>query len=227
MFEMAAGKIIDQADWSPVLFRQWGKAIGRFHHLSRDYQPRGPKRFDWRADANLDFRARTPADQEQLLTIGDRYLSQLETLPTTPDVFGLIHSDAHAGNFHLSDNELRFFDFDDCCYQWFVFDIATIVFSAVLQPWMPDGQSDREAEAMNFLPEFLQGYSEENGLSPFVFESLPLFLKIREFSLYAVIHSHMDVNNLTDWYPIKFMAGRQERLEQDLPYLDMDFRAFA
>ena len=76
---------------------------------------------------------------------------------------------------------------------------------------------------MAFLPEFLKGYASEFEVSDFLLEVLPLFLKLREFSLYAVIHSHMDVNNLTDWYPIKFMAGRQERLERDLPYLGLDF----
>ena len=52
---------------------------------------------------------------------------------------------------------------------------------------------------------------------------IPRFLKLRELSLYAVIHAHMDVNNLTDWYPVKFMKDRQRRIENDEPFLDMDF----
>ena len=221
LFEMAPGRLIQQDDWLPQLFQSWWASIGRFHRLTREFEPTGPGRFDWQEDENLNFRSRIPNDQEDLLKIGDSYLDQLRELPINDQNYGLIHSDAHAGNFFLDREQLHFFDFDDCCYQWFAFDVATILFSAVLQPWMPDEQIDREVEANKFLPEFLEGYQREYEVSDFLIEKLPLFLKVREFSLYAVIHSHMDVTNLTDWYPTNFMAGRQARLEQDLPYLNL------
>lgn len=227
LFAMAEGREIDESDWSGTLFNRWGSAIGMFHRLSSVYQPAGAQRFDWQQDGNLHFRRMIPGEQAQLLEYGDHYLDRLRDLDVTNKNFGLIHSDAHAGNFFWQGDQLQVFDFDDCCYQWFTFDIATIVFSAVLQPWMPDGQEQREAIATEFLPAFLKGYNSEFEVEPFLLEQLPLFLKLREFSLYGVIHSHMDVNNLQDWYPIKFMAGRKERLEQDLPYLDIDFSALA
>ncbi|MFN3236336.1 MAG: phosphotransferase enzyme family protein [Pseudomonadales bacterium] len=223
LFERAEGKQITEADWAPRVLQSWGAAMGRFHRLSRDYQPVGQKRFAWQEDANLHFRAMIPGEQAQLLALGDDYLAELEALSTCSDVYGLIHSDAHAGNFFLHNGQLKFFDFDDCCYQWYAFDVATILFSAVLQPWMPDGQAEREAIANAFLPEFLTGYGREFTVSEFLLEQLPLFLKLREFSLYGVIHSHMDVDHLEDWYPIKFMQGRRERMEADLPYFDLDF----
>jgi Ser/Thr protein kinase RdoA (MazF antagonist) len=223
LFERAEGQQITEADWSPELLQTWGAAMGCFHRLSGDYQPSGQKRFAWREDANLHFRAMIPGEQSQLLVLGDGYLAALEELNTSPDVYGLIHSDAHAGNFFLHNGQLKFFDFDDCCYQWYAFDVATILFSAVLQPWMPDGQEDREAIARAFVPEFLAGYRREFAVSEFLLKQLPLFLKLREFSLYGVIHSHMDVDHLEDWYPVKFMNGRRERMEADLPYLDLDF----
>ncbi len=222
-FEKAPGRLITQSDFTPELIQSWGAAIGKFHALSSSYEPEGAKRFGWQTDDNLDFRSRTPNDQEDLLAIGDKYLAQMAELPTNGLNYGLIHSDAHSGNFFIDGGRLSFFDFDDCCYQWFAFDVATILFSGVLHPWMANAQEAREEQARVFLPEFLKGYQTEFMVSDFLIEHLPLFLKLREFSLYAVIHSHMDVNNLEDWYPKKFMTGRRERLEADLPYLDIDF----
>lgn len=227
LFEMAAGRTVEQMDWQPSLFGQWGQAIGQFHALAKTYVPNGPSRFDWRLDANLDFAARLPEAEERIIHLGNQYRGRLNDLATPQDCYGLIHSDAHAGNFFLDQNKLRFFDFDDCCYQWFAFDVATILFSAVLQPWVENTCDARVKEAKQFLPAFLEGYQKEASVSGLMLDQFPLFLKLRELSLYAVIHSHMDVNNLEGWYPIKFMADRKRRLEADEPYLKMDFTAFA
>ena len=156
LFEMASGRLIEYNDWGPDLFRNWGRSVGKFHRLSREFKPTGPRQLDWREDENLNFRARVPRDQEDLLTIGHRYLEKLEQYSTAPELYGLIHSDAHAGNFLLNQAELKIFDFDDCCYQWFAFDIATILFSAVLQQWLDDEQTEREAEANVFCLHFLR-----------------------------------------------------------------------
>lgn len=226
LFEMAGGRPIEQSDWQPELFRTWGESVGRFHRLAKDYSPNGPRRFDWRLDANLDIEARLPAEEHAIVTLANGYLSELDGLSTSIDVYGLIHSDAHAGNFFLDQGALKFFDFDDCCYQWFAFDVTTILFSAVLQPWVENTRDAQVKEARKFLPVFLDGYQQEASVSGLMLDQFPLFLKLRELSLYAVIHSHMDINQLDGWYPIKFMADRKPRLEADEPYLKMDFTAF-
>ena len=107
LFEMASGRLIEYNDWGPDLFRNWGRSVGKFHRLSREFKPTGPRRLDWREDENLNFRARVPRDQEDLLTIGHRYLEKLEQYSTAPEPYGLIHSDAHAGNFRRSARSRR------------------------------------------------------------------------------------------------------------------------
>lgn len=98
-----------------------------------------------------------------------------------------------------------------------------MLFGAVLQPWVGDSAAQREREAKSFLAAFLDGYSQAFNAPDFMLEQLGLFLKLRELSLYAVIHSHLDVNNLDEDFPIKVMKGRQARLEADLPFLEIDF----
>lgn len=222
-FVMAEGRLVAQADWQSPLFESWGESIGQFHQLASQYQPVGEKRFDWRADANLDFASRIPPVETKILGLADQHFQSMRALPTDPDLYGLIHSDAHPGNFFLHDSRLTFFDFDDCCYQWFVFDVATVLFGAVLRPWVGDSVKERETEAKNFLSAFLVGYSKACNVPTFMLEQMQLFLKLRELSLYAVIHSHLDVNNLEEDFPIKVMKDRQARLEADLPFLEIDF----
>jgi Ser/Thr protein kinase RdoA (MazF antagonist) len=231
-FELAGGGQVQAADWPPGLFRRWGEAIGCFHRLAQDYVPKGEPRFGWQADANLDFDSYLPAAETQIRLLARGYRSELDTLPTTPDVFGLIHSDAHAGNFFfeanfLKQNAITFFDFDDSCYQWYAFDVATILFSAVLQPWMENSNEARVKEAKAFFPAFLEGYSRQAPIEGLMLDRLPLFLKLRELSLYAVINTHMDVDNLDGWYAIKFMAGRKARLEADQAYFPIDFSEYS
>lgn len=222
-FTMAEGRLVTQNEWQAPLFERWGNALGQFHRLASHYKPTSSRRFDWRADANLDFRARVPASETKILGLADRYIAALNDLPTDPHLFGLIHSDAHPGNFFIHNENLTFFDFDDCCYQWFVFDVATILFGAVLRPWVGDSARDREYEAKRFLSTFLEGYAAAFEVPDFMLEHMSLFLKLRELSLYAVIHSQMDIQNLKEPFPLKVMQGRQERLEADLPFLDIDF----
>lgn len=229
LFSEAPGKSPGQQQWGPGLFRAWGCALGVFHRLTVDYVPaQGLERFAWRDDANLCLAARIPQALAVVRQRAREALAALERLPTTHDLFGLVHNDAHASNLHIDHaGHLTFFDFDDCCYQWFGYDLATVLFSAVLQPWVPDSPRARDQAAHDFLGPFLEGYAQEHPLPAFVFDTLPLFLKVRELCLFGVVHAFFDVEQLDHGYAARFMAGRRARIEADEPYLGLDFRALA
>ncbi len=225
LFDTAQGKPLGAQDWVPDVIREWGECIGQFHALSVNFQPTH-RRIDWRADENHSFSERIPADQSELVVLANKLMKGLEELPVSKRNYGLIHGDAHAGNFFATNDRLMFFDFDDAIYTWFTYDIATILFGAVLAKHLEPTRKSQEEMARYFLPHFLEGYNKSVPVDSFVLDEMSRFLKLREFSLYAVIHTHMDVNNLTDWYPARFMAGRRERLENEEPYLDLDFSSF-
>ncbi|XOV87034.1 MAG: phosphotransferase enzyme family protein [Pseudomonadota bacterium] len=223
-FQRAPGQTITHTDWQPVLFEEWGRSLGQFHRLAKTYVPGSPawRRQDWHTDPNFNFEGRLPADQPGVLAMGQRYRGMLEHLVTDTSTYGLIHGDAHAGNFFHDNGRLTFFDFDDCGYCWFGYDAATVLFSAVFQPWIENSEAGRHQAAEDFLLPFLTGYERESSVDGLLLGDFPLFLKVRELSLYGVIHSFLDVNQLDD-YPARFMAGRQERIERDLPFLELDF----
>lgn len=222
-FHRAPGRLITEADWNDALLSAWGESIGRFHRLASDFSP-VHRRIDWTADENFAVAGRVPADQPRIHEAMAAALSTMRSLPVDAAGFGLIHCDAHAGNFFIDDGRLTFFDFDDACYCWYGYDITTVLFGAVRQSWMAHEPAAETAEAARFLPPFLEGYAREYDPAHLMVEAWPLFLKVREIGLYGVILSHeIDVDSGLDDYPTNFMRGRRERIEAGEPYLDLDF----
>ena len=150
-------------------------------------------------------------------------MQSLEQLPADDKHFGLIHSDAHAGNFLHKDGRLTFFDFDDCLYAWFGYDLATILFGVVLHPSVGNSEAERTQAVERFLPYFLEGYATRHDPSSLLLASMHPLMKLREFSLYAVIHAHMDTDDMKLSLPAKFMLGRQARLETNQPFVEANF----
>lgn len=225
VFRAAPGRTITQADWGAPLFESWGHAIGQFHKLARQFAPVN-SRWSWREDANFDLHARIPPGQGEVLALADQTLAQLAALPAGPDIFGLVHADAHPGNYFLDGECLTFFDFDDCHYSWLAFDIASILFSVVNQPWIGTPQAEKVHAAGEFLQPFLDGYRRFTPLQSFTLVEMPTFLRLRELSQYAIISAQMDVDNLDDPYAARFMQGRRARLEAGEPFLNLDFVRF-
>ena len=225
-FERAAGlgASMDKPFSSEVI-RQWGKSIGVFHRLTRGFKPVHPRQ-NWMDDENHQFNVRIPAGQTKVLARSSELMNKLSSLADSSDVFGLIHGDAHAGNYVNDQGSLTFFDFDDCLYAWFGYDVATILLGVAIQPWVDDSQDARVAAILNFLPVFMEGYSEENESGCLMWHHMLDFLSLRELSLYAVIHAHLGPDEPEEWLPRKFMRGRRERIEQALPFVDLDFSSY-
>ncbi len=228
MLAKASGRVISEQDWGAPLFERWGQVVGQLHQLSRQYQAGSARRFCLTEDENLNFNTRVPVNQEQVQSVAAAEMTWLKGLDKDSSVYSLIHCDAHPGNFFVDgDADFTLFDFDDCCYGWYGYDVATILFGVVLQPWVDDTDTARLKMAETFVPAFLQGYAREADVVGLRMQDMARFLKLRELSLYGVFHTFFDVNNLTGWYAAKFMADRQRKIEQHQPYLDMDFSRFA
>lgn len=210
--------------WNPTLFAEYGRVLGRMHRVTRDYVPADPAwtRPQWDDDEWLFVFRYLPADQEAAHRYHERNLAEIRALPKDRDTYGLVHQDAHGGNFFVdADGGLTFFDFDDCAYTWFANDLAIVLFYAVANA------PDRETAARAFLPPFLTGYRRECSLDPAWLQHFPKFLKLRELDLYALIHRDFDIDNLDHPWVRGFMEGRKARVNANTPYLDLDFGEFA
>lgn len=220
-FRRARGCHAWEVGWSDGLYRNYGRLMGTLHRLTKLYVPRDPEggRLHWDSPEMLEVETFLPKKETRIREQYRRLMDRIHDLPQTPDSYGLIHQDAHAGNFFVDDGgNITLFDFDDCVYSWFINDLAIVIFYMIVNTDQPGDLLDR------FLPPFIKGYQEENVFDPRWPDAIPLFLKLREIDLYAMIHRSFDVENLVDPWCRRFMTGRRERLETDALFAPYDFK---
>jgi Ser/Thr protein kinase RdoA (MazF antagonist) len=225
-FIEAKGITIRSGEWTAELMANHGQLLGSMHALSKQYQPpeKNAYRLHWNDPTMLEVEGVLPDSETVVLEKYHSLMTHLEQLDCDSESYGLIHQDAHTGNFLVTETgKITLFDFDDATYSWFVNDIAIVLFYAVM--W----EKEKVKFTKQFLSNFLRGYSTRNTLESHWFKEIPYFLKLREIDLYAVIHRSFDVNNLDDPWVKNFMDGRKQRLEKDVPYLDkqIDFESIA
>lgn len=218
-FIKAQGKPSWETEWNPVFVEHYGQVMGRIHRLTKDYAPSNPswRRPEWDTPGNMNMAKTLPASETAALVKFHDLMHHFETLPKDGNSYGLIHQDAHGGNFFVRDGQITLFDFDDCVYSWFIYDIAMVLFYAAM------GKDDKTAYTQEFMRDFLQGYSRENTLDPKWLRELPFFLKLREIDLFGLIQHDFDMENLDDPWCVSYMEGRKELIDQDVPYIDFDW----
>ena len=228
-FAFAPGRPPWEVGWTPARTEAYGRLIGRMHALTKSYAPPDPawRRPSWPAVFANEINGLLTGRDEVIL---DRYRAitrRIEAMPRGPDEYGLIHFDAHSANLHVEGDTLTLFDFDDCVYNWFIGDIAMVVF------YMITNAADPLAVLADFLPPFLRGYRAENRLDPRWLPAIHDFLTTREIDLYAVIQRSYDLPNgdaaeaIPHPWPRQFMTGRRARILAGTSYVEFDFAMLA
>ena len=190
------------------------------HALTKDYAPRW-KRPEWGASSELSWDKWLPESEPIVREKFYQLKTYLSTLPKDRESYGLIHQDVYKGNFFVDEaGNITVFDFDDCIYGWFIYDIAIILFRVTRDGATPEFVRE-------FMTHFLRGYRRRNRLDAVWLEELPHFLKLREIDYYAMMHQHYDVDNLEDPLLARYMENRRRKIENDVPYLDFDFTSLA
>jgi amicoumacin kinase len=204
-------------------FRAYGRLLGQIHATSKSYLPSNPawKRYTWDDPINNTTVLQMPAREEIALQKYTPLFAYLRSLPCDPSGYGMIHQDAHPGNFFVDeDYTITLFDFDDCVYGHFIYDIAMVIFYTSLQ------EKDPLTFMSRFLPAFISGYSRENRLDPRWLKEIPYFLKYREIDLFAAILFTFGESPSNPW-SARYLQGRRERIENEVPFLDFDWESMA
>ncbi len=230
-FERAVGNTVDINDkeiWNDKLFCSWGKTIGKMHRLTKGYVPARVefKRNEWNEESicveNSIFSPELVVSDTNQVVLGKwkKLLNELHSLPKDKDSYGLVHSDLHMLNFFVNEGRITVFDFDDCCYNWFSYDIAIAFYDSLYGiPFME--RNLRKEFIKRFSDSFFEGYFSENNLSDYWIKKIPLFMKFRDYLIYMVTIAHLDIEGM----------GIEERqlynnirinLENDVPYVDFD-----
>ena len=181
VFERAEGELVDPADpehGSPDLIRSVGRLMGRLHAVTKGYEPRclSKKRPQWdEADLVRSAGRYVPRSEAQLVRDLAAAVERVSRLPRDRDGYGLVHWDLNFTNYLVQDGQITLFDCADCCYGWFIGDIA----AAMLFYRQVFFEADWKPGAEAFFQAFMLGYGEENALPALWFEHLGEFLKLQ------------------------------------------------
>jgi amicoumacin kinase len=229
-FEKAEGTLaedIPPGEWTNDLFRSIGASVGRFHRISAKYTPSSAAltRPHWYDSYEIHEALRLmPLPDDPVHEKITRLLDKLHLLPISPDAYGMIHDDLHFANFLiLPGGQLAIIDFDDCGYGWFAIDVAMALFD-VLVLYNPSNESAKQQFALQFMENYLAGYRQEKALPPFWLNQLPHYLKLKELCIYADLVANQ-VSGTPDSWVGRFMRSRDERVANDVPYVDINFSA--
>jgi len=119
--------------------------------------------------------------------------------------------------------DITLFDFDDCAYHWYAYDIAVSFYHAYWQ-----GTSANPAAVSfgkDFMRDFMAGYKREHSVDKDILLQIPIFLKIRELFLYALFMEKWNVNALEEWQEYTIHQLRESILKEK-PHSDIDFLQF-
>jgi len=223
VFERAEGELVDPADpqhGNPELIRSLGRLMGRMHAVTKRYDPRHlpRKRPLWdEADIILHASRYVPRSEAQLLDDLARAMQRVGRLSRDGDGYGLVHWDLNFTNFLVKDGQITLFDCADCCYGWFIGDIA----AAMLFYQPAYFQEDWEPRAEAFFQSFMLGYDEENELSAFWFEHLGDFMRLQNMLNLVFCFREDIAGGPYAWF---FELVRDVYRKEHRPY-GLDFRA--
>ena len=210
-------------DEAPIeeYFQNWGRVLGQMHARAKTYEPPGEdlKRPDW-------FELHTPEElittrvPERLPLLRERLLSlfkELRSLERDQDSFGLIHGDFNDGNFTVdyANGEITVFDFDDCCYFWFVSELASAWEGGVGRIMFAELEK-RRSFMDYYMEQVMEGYSRENTLDTGWLILMPLFLKVVQAEELFHFIQYIDIPDEELQARINYLIAC---LEEDILYL--------
>jgi len=181
VFSFAVGKPIEETGvLCPATLIAWGKEMGKMHRLSAHYHPQYQRdSYDLIKKYKLDFASHSEATNatSSIITRIDKWINGL---PKDKTNYGMIHGDSV--NFHIHENKVTFFDFDDCTYHWFCFDIANGLYS--LRFIIQNENIDCGLTFTDCINLFIQGYRKEKEIDQIWVDRIPCFIKYRTALLY-------------------------------------------
>jgi Ser/Thr protein kinase RdoA (MazF antagonist) len=159
-------------------FYNTGKTLGAIHRLAKVYVP-AHRRPDYSDKYNMAYLDHLISDEySELKKAIENRLEMFRALPKDKDCYGLIHFDFSDGNYHIDmdTGRLTVFDFDNCIYCWYMFDLANLWIHN--EGWTrQETNKRRRYELMEqCFDSQLKGYKTETELPKEMLEKLPLFI---------------------------------------------------
>ena len=209
MFRTAKGNVKEVKDlgWKDILLV--GDLLGRIHKESRDAAAQGIlyKRPKWYEKRERGMKTALPKQEEYVRKYVTEVFETIKALGESPDIFGMIHGDFHINNFFIDGNNIWVFDFDECSYGYFMYDIASVISTWLMYLYKPE-KTRRAALYEDILPYFRQGYDEHVKLPEEHWALLELFLKDRQCVIANALYVIEESGVLSDMEQMRRYAVR-------------------
>lgn len=199
-------------------FQNWGQLLGQMHRLAKTYQPlsapiKRPEWHEWEYLSGFPYGDQLPVIRDKF----DQLKTELHSLPADVDSYGLIHNDFNDGNFTVDyeNGNITVFDFDDCCYFWFMFDIACAWEGGVGRTMFRPLEA-RKDFMDRYMDQVLTGYTRENTLSNEWLSRLPLFLRVIQMQELMHFAQYLDDPDEELKAELRY---RITCIEKDIPYM--------
>ncbi|URM31923.1 phosphotransferase [Cytobacillus firmus] len=220
LFSKAEGKPISvlAPEFNQKLYHAWGRAVGKMHAATKSYIPSPGiiQRMQWDEDELLTVEKYIPKEDQLIVKNTNDLMNLLHALPKNINNYGLIHTDIHSGNFFYDGKDIQVFDFDDCCYHWFASDIAIPLYYSIFYKFKEADPAEVEVFGRVFLESFLNGYQLENEIPCDLEKQLPLFLRLRDITLYSVLHKKIAPEDRNPQLLV-MMNSIKDRIEENSP----------
>lgn len=171
----------ERVDETPETFYLIGKALGRVHELSKNYEIPYHKRRKWYEQQELtDAPELFEEYDRELYTSFTSFINEMKAMETDHDRFGLTHGDYLMSNYLIDKDKVTIIDFDECEYSWFAMDLA-ICIRCYLVADEPEKVIEKVELAEMIHYNLLLGYQSENAITNDMIYDLNKYIRIRDY----------------------------------------------
>lgn len=203
VFEEAKGERFryDSTKINKEHFRLRGRTLGQVHALSKNYVPSDSfRRFAWDEDKLLlNVKGFLPKSEKIVWQEYHALKKRLRDYPKSRQTYALIHGDFGETNYRYQNARLNIFDFDDCCYHWFAYDLAITIY--------PHGRRKESSQLLDWL---LEGYSENMQLNA-TLADVTMFCQWRLIYMFLVYARKWGFEQLSE-QQLKWFSHKRENI---------------
>lgn len=214
LYEAAKGKHLSRNQWNADVLKELGRQIGKLHRLSRKFEEINPTRYinDWHQNEEYAFLKYIPEEETMIRDVAQEILTKINNIPKNKSNYGLLHGDLWLENVLIDrDMKLSMVDFQDCEKNYYIFDLAVPIYSAIEYSFVGGGNITKYER--DITKAIIEGYQEENNLPKEMLEKLPLFIQLKEVFEYSLMHMYWDKEKLTE-EQIRIMNHFRMRIEK-------------
>jgi Ser/Thr protein kinase RdoA (MazF antagonist) len=174
LYSAVSGHMVDAEETTLDAARSWGRGLALLHEMgTRSGLPNLPRWLETLNEAAELIRER------EVRVPASAIIDALAQLPTSADLFGVVHGDPELDNvIWVSDETPVFVDLDDAGWSWFAADVCFALRDFAAPAAAPDLDADPVAT-------FLAGYREQRTLTEEELSLLPLFARAHALITFA------------------------------------------